>query len=124
MEGYLIFSTASDLLRVHHSSIVCITGDGNYSQLLLIGGEKRTLTIQLGQLEKLIYEQLGRHNRSFVRIGKSLIVNCNFIFYIHIARQQLVLVDSTNGRHILQASKEALRQLKTLIEHEPKGDKR
>ena len=122
MEGYLTISTAGDLLRVRHDSIVYITSDGNYSQLLLVGGEVRTLTIQLGQLERLIDKQLGVFKRCFIRIGKSLIVNQNFIFYIHIARQQLILADPANGRHTVQASKEALRQLKTLIEKEHEGD--
>lgn len=118
MGEHLIISTVNDLLRVHHDSIVYISSDGNYSQMLLVGGDMRVLTIQLGQMERLIEDQLGSYRRQFIRIGKSLIVNRNYIFYIHPSRQQLVLSDSRNERYTLQASKEALRQLKQLIEQE------
>ncbi|MBO7609535.1 MAG: LytTR family transcriptional regulator DNA-binding domain-containing protein [Muribaculaceae bacterium] len=118
MSGFLVISTASDLLRVRHDSIVYISSDGNYSQLLLPGGEMRLLTMQLGQVEKLIDNQLDIHRHNFIRIGKSLIINRNYIFYIHINRQQLVLKDNDGNQYTIQASKEALRQLKTLIETE------
>lgn len=121
MSGYLIISTVNDLLRVRHDNIVYINSDGNYSQLMLEDGDKRVLTIQLGQIEKLIDEQLGQYKSRFIRIGRSLIVNRSYIFYIHMSRQLLVLSDSNNERYTLQASKEALRQLKLLIEKENEG---
>ena len=75
MSSFLVISTASDMLRVRHDNIVYITSDGNYSQLLLSGGEIRLLTMQLGQVERLIDSQLGTFKRNFIRIGKSLIIN-------------------------------------------------
>ena len=121
MGEHLIISTVNDLLRVRHDKIVYISSDGNYSQLLLEGGDKRVVTIQLGQIERLIYDQLGQNKSDFIRIGRSLIVNRRYIFYIHMSRQQLVLCDNNNERYTLQASKEALRQLKQLIERGHEG---
>lgn len=122
MSSFLVISTASDMLRVRHDNIVYITSDGNYSQLLLSGGEIRLLTMQLGQVERLIDAQLGPFKRNFIRIGKSLIINKNYVYYIHINRQQLILCDAQGGQYTVQASKEALRQLKTLIETENEGN--
>lgn len=121
MGDHLIISTVNDLLRVRHDNIVYISSDGNYSQMLLVGGDMRVLTMQLGQMERLIEDLLGNYSRQFIWIGKSLIVNRSYIFYIHPSRQQLVLCDSRNERYTVQASKEALRQLKQLIEQENEG---
>lgn len=117
MHTHLIISTASDLLRVPASHILYIQSDGNYSTLFQIGGEMRLVTFQLGQLERMIAEQLadelGRH---FVRIGKSLIINLNYVYYINVAKQQLVLADNAANHYTLAASKEALKALKELFE--------
>lgn len=55
----LIITTTNDLLRLQYDNIVYITSDGNYSQFLLSGGDMRMVTVQLGQIERLIERQLG-----------------------------------------------------------------
>lgn len=74
------------------------------------------VTFQLGQIEKLISEQLPAMGEKFVRIGKSLIVNIDNVFLINIGRQQLILSDGMQNRYTLSASKEALKALKEYIE--------
>ena len=64
----------------------------------------------------MIAEQLPELSRQFVRIGKSLIINLNYVYYIHVPKQQLILVDGQQNRYTLSASKEALKALKELIE--------
>lgn len=117
----LIISTTSDLLRLQYDNIVYITSDGNYSQFLLSGGDLRMVTIQLGQIERLIENQLGVFGRLFIRIGKSLIINRDYIYYININQQRLELNDKVNQRYTVQASREALKQLKAVIEKENEG---
>lgn len=114
--AYLIISSATDLVRVAAGHIVCVTSDGNYSTIVQTGNEMRVVTTQLGQLERMIADQLPELGRTFVRIGKSLIINLNYVHYICIPKQQLVLVDSLQTRHVFTASREALRALKELIE--------
>lgn len=112
---YLVISTNTDLVRIAARHVVYITSDGNYSTIVQTGNEMRVVTTQLGQIERMIDEQspvLG----FFVRIGKSLIVNINSVHYINIPKQQLVLVDAQQNRHTLTASREALKDLKELIE--------
>lgn len=117
---YLVISTSIDLLRVASDEIVFISSDGNYSSFVFTYGESRVVTIQLGQLEKIIFDQLRTEGQNFVRIGKSLIINKEYIHYINISKQQLVLSDGKMTMHTLSASKEALKQLKELIEKEVK----
>lgn len=112
---YLVISTNTDLVRIAARHVVYITSDGNYSTIVQTSNEMRVVTTQLGQIERMIDEQSPGPG-VFVRIGKSLIVNINSVHYINIPKQQLVLVDAQQNRHTLTASREALKDLKELIE--------
>ena len=58
---------------------------------------------------------------SFVRVGKSLIVNKKYIYVINISSQELLLSGSRlNVEFKLKASKDALKDLKEQIEQETK----
>ena len=118
MNKYLIIPTTNDLVRVLPDRIVYISSDGNYSTLVQADGETRVLTFQLGQIEKLMATQLGSGGNCFIRIGKGLIINRSYIYYINIQKQRLVLSDVADVNHTLTASREALKQLKDLIEKE------
>ena len=76
------------------------------------------VSYQLGQIEKVISSQLGREGAVFIRIGKSLIINRSYIYYINIPKQKLILSDVNTFNHTVTASKEALKQLKELLEKE------
>lgn len=116
MKKQLIISTTIDLVRIAPECIVYIASDGNYSTLVQTDGEVRMLSYQLGQIEKMISSQLGSEGNVFIRIGKSLIINRSYIYYINISKQKLILSDTATFSHTVTASKEALKQLKELLE--------
>ena len=120
MKKELIISTSIDLVRIAPERIVYIVADGNYSTLVQADNESRILSYQLGQIEKLISAQLGSDGNIFIRIGKSLIINRSYIYYINIPKQRLVMSDVASFSHTLTASKEALKQLKELLEKDVK----
>ena len=115
MHTHLIISTSNELLRVAAAHIIYISSDGNYSNLLMSGGEIKMVTFQLGQIEEMIHKQLPEYKATFVRIGRSLIINLNHVYQINISRQCLVLQDR-DSTYTLSASKEALKALKEFIE--------
>lgn len=117
---YLIVPTSIDLVRIAPECIVYVASDGNYSTLVQTDGEMRMLSYQLGQIEKMIASQLGTDGNMFIRIGKSLIINRTYIYYINITKQKLTLSDTRTFSHTVAASKEALKQLKELLEKEMK----
>ncbi len=121
LKKYLIISTATDLVRIAPDKIVFISSDGNYCNLVQTDNETRMLTYQLGQVENMMREQLGTDGNLFIRIGRGLIINRNYIYYINIQSQKLILSDVTRFTHTVSASKDALKQLKELIEKEAKG---
>ena len=120
MQEYLVISTSVDLMRAASEDIVFISSDGNYSSFVFTYGESRVVTMQLGQVERLLAEQLTHSGANFIRIGKSLIINRTFISYINLTKQQLVLSDGHSTSHSLTASRDALKQLKELMEKDLK----
>lgn len=118
MKKHLIISTSNDLVRIAPDHIIYVSSDGNYSTLVQTDGEMRMLSFQLGQIEKQIASQLGTGGNVFIRIGKSLIINRSYIYYINVSKQKLTLSDVATFSHTIAASKEALKQLKELLEKE------
>lgn len=114
----LFFYTSTELLRIPADAVVFITADGNYSAITMADGSDYVLTMQLGHIERRIAEAVESDDNRFIRIGKSLIVNREFITFINPSRQKLTLSDCRTFRHEVSASREALKTLKELIEME------
>lgn len=111
-----MISTATEMVRLLEKNIVCITSDGNYSHICAIGGEMFLVASQLGQIERLISEQLRSSYGYFIRIGRGLIINMRYLCYINISKQKLYLLDSSGKKYVQEASREALVQLKNMTE--------
>jgi len=115
----LIISNSNELVRVKPERIVYVESDGNYSTMVLHDKTKQIFTMNLAHCQQLMEEQLGKDAMTFIRIGKQLIVNRAYIFKINPNKQQLIMSDmDVNIAFDLQASKEALKQLKALLESE------
>lgn len=120
MKKHIIIATSVDLVRIAPERLVYVSADGDYSIFVQSDGETRVLTFQLGQIERIMSEQLGSEGNTFIRIGKSLIINRSYVYYINVQRQKLILSDNATFSHTVSASKEALKQLKELLEKEIK----
>ena len=114
--AYIIISKGTEFLRVPQDKLVYISSDGNYSNVVTVDNRQRLVTFQLGQLEGMIGEQLGEKGSHFLRIGRSLIINIDYIYLIDISKQQLVLSDCAGCYHELSASREVLIKLKAYME--------
>ena len=119
MKRQIIISSTNELVRVLPQRIVYISSDGNYSTMVLHDKTEHMFTFKLSHFQKIIETQLKEDARTFIRIGKSLIINKEYIYKINMGKQLLVLSDMVlNQAFTLSASKEALRQLKLLLETE------
>lgn len=112
----LKIATSVGLFRVPTEDIAYIEASGNYCDVRLFNGEAVTMTFQL----HYFVEALNRlKEKLFVRVGKSLIVNKNYVYSINITNQDLKLMDHRMCQGFkLKASKEALKELKTILEQE------
>ena len=112
----LKISTSVGLFRVPTEDIAYIEASGNYCDVHLFNGEAVTMTFQL----HYFVEALSKLKQNFfTRVGKSLIVNKNFVYAINVTSQDLRLMDHRMNQNFkLKASKEALKELKTVLEQE------
>lgn len=115
----LIISNANELVRIKPERLVYVESDGNYSTMVLHDKTEQVFTMNLAHCQQLMEEQLGTEAMTFIRLGKQLIVNRAYIFKINPTKQQLLMSNmQVNIAFELSASKEALKQLKALIESE------
>ena len=117
---YILLSRNTELLRIHPDRLIYISSDGNYSNVVTLDNRSRLVTYQLGQIEDMIGEQLGDEGSIFLRLGRALIINTNYIHFIDISKQQIILSDCAGCYHELSASREVLIKLKAYIESSSK----
>ena len=117
MPQYITISTATELLRIPADKLMFITAEGNWSKVYNQDGHSILVGRQLGQLEQDIYDQFGDQQTPFVRIGRSLIVNKDYIYRIDTS-EQTIIISNFCGQYFTQlASKQALSQIKFMIEN-------
>lgn len=113
----LIISNANELVRVKPERIVYIESDGNYSTMVLHDKTEHVFTMNLAHCQQLIEDQLGKEADRFIRFGKQVIINREYIFKINVNKQTLMMSDmALNHAFTLTASKEALKKLKIVLE--------
>ena len=113
----IIIYTANELIRIQPEVIVYAISEGNYTTLVLIDLTKHVFAFNLSHLEKLLHNQLGEEESMFIRTGKRLIINREYVYKVNIGKQRLILADIRNNISIpLTASKVSLRQLKSYLE--------
>lgn len=117
---HILLSRNTELLRIHPDRLIYISSDGNYSNVVTLDNRSRLVTYQLGQIEDMIGEQLGDEGSIFLRLGRALIINTNYIHFIDISKQQIILSDCAGCYHELSASREVLIKLKAYIESSSK----
>lgn len=69
---WLKIPTTTELVRIRTDEIVGVVADGNYSNVWLYDGRKRTMTFKLHYFDEAFE---GLQQNPFVRIGRSLIIN-------------------------------------------------
>ena len=116
MPNHFVIFKGTELHRFPLDAIICISADGNYSHVMTVDGRKTLICLQLGQIEALMGDQLGKGITNFVRIGRGHIINTDYINHIDISKQVLILSDCRSVRTELAASREALIKLKDYVE--------
>ena len=116
MKRYIIISKGTELLRIPADSLMFVSSDGNYSNIITEDGRTRLVTLQLGQIEDILQEQLSNAESNFLRLGRSLIINTDYIYFIDTSKQELILSNCKRSYHVLTASREVLIKLKAYME--------
>ena len=106
----------SEILYLRLDSILYIQADGNYSNIYLTdGGVISTLTYQRAEIARLMEEQLPAEMRKqFVLVGRSYMVNTNYVLRIQPSRHILtfgVNIFGTTKKISIKATSKALDML-------------
>ena len=113
---WLKITTNSEIIRIPTDEIIFIKGDGNYSDIFLANGKKENV---ISQLHDLMDKLTTLNYNPFYRVGKSLIINRDYIFKVNPRLQRIILSNSRLEKDILiKASKDALKNLKEKLETE------
>lgn len=122
MAEWIQFQTSVEVVRLLPKEIVYVEADGNYCDICLFNGFKYTLTAQLH-----VFDERFRmlKDNPFVRIGKSLIINRNYISRVSKNDNSISLLGM--GLHTefkTKASRDAIRALKEELEKGGADDNR
>ena len=113
---WLKITTNSEIIRIPTDEIIFIKGDGNYSDIFLANGKKENV---ISQLHDLMDKLTTLNYNPFYRVGKSLIINRDYVFKVNPGLQRIILSNSLLEKDILiKASKDALKNLKEKLETE------
>ena len=115
MKHLLVISKGTEYLRIPVAQLIFISAQGNYSEVVLHDGRKLLVAYQLGHIADMLDNQFGKHDGRLIRIGRSLIVNKEYIHIIDSAKQQIDLSDCHDCYYELNAPREALAGYKAYL---------
>jgi len=118
MERYLIIKTRDEFLRLRINDILYLEADRNYTKLLLTEGIQFTFAINLGKIEEMLERQAQDSKSILLRVGKSYIINKNYILQINLPKQKLLMLTPGGKPRELVIPKEPLKALKDMLEQE------
>ncbi len=117
MPQYLTISNSKEMFRFRSDRIVYVASDGNYSVIHMSDGDQRVVIRKLLEIEELMGKQFcSCVGEKFIRVGRELIINTDYVYYINPNRQQILLCDNERVKVELSAPKQALKLLKTYFE--------
>lgn len=112
----LCLNSRDELIVIRLDQVAYLESNGNYSNVVMIGGTKIMLTFGLGKMEEFIMNSFRDTGRSyFVRLGRKYIINQTYLFQISIPRQRLVLSDMAGHSYTLSVPKTLLKNYKELM---------
>lgn len=112
----LTITNNKELYRLPVDNIVCVAADGNYSMFTMTDQRKHTVILKLGEIEEMLGALAAESQSQFVRVGKSVIINLNYVLHVAPTRKCMVLSDCRTFELTLSASQEALSALKRYLE--------
>lgn len=109
----LCLNSRDELIVIDLEKVAYFQANGNYTLMVYISGQKQLLTIGLTKVEMLLRAAtpVGRPG-VFLRLGRSQIINKQFIITISVTKQRLYLGDYENHLHTLSVPKNLLKALK------------
>ena len=112
----LCVNSRDELIIMDLDLVACFAADGNYTTIQYIEGQKVTASIGLSKMESLVSAAYPKGEPSpFVRLGRSLLVNQNYLCHINVQKQRLVLSDLHKSSISINVTKNLLKTYKQFV---------
>lgn len=115
MKEYFILQNSQKLYRLATDDILYVSADGNYSKIYLINGTHIHCYITLASFSDTLRQQCHHSADDFVRLGRSLLVNVNYLFCIDMETNSLKLMNKNMDIIELTAPSDSLKLLKEFL---------
>ena len=106
------FNSRDELLTLNLDLLAAIQANGKYTRAVYINKREFTLTVNITKVEEALKDY---HDYRFIRLGRSIIVNHQFLLRIELNKQQLVLSDGYKNDLRIRIPKQNLRDYKEAI---------
>lgn len=119
MPRFLYFNNRDEFFRIRVEDMVYFEADKNYTVLHLATGQNLVFTLSMQRMQEFLLASLGDQARAFIRVGKSCIINSNYVFNIDLSKRVLKLnVPGQSSYYPIKVSYEALKKLRALYVRE------
>lgn len=111
----LCINSRDELFILDLEKVVYMQANGNYTRIVYNEGMQVMVTLGLSKLEGMIKMVVPKDVQSpFVRLGRSYIINQDYLAHIDVLKQRLTLSDCQTHRHVLEMPKALLKAYKDL----------
>lgn len=117
-------NTRDELNLIDLDLVACVKASGNYSNVMYIDGKKIMVSVGLSVFEGIIKDAVAKRAlaNTFVRLGRSVIINNRYLSQINILNQKVILSDFGTHAYHLSAPKNVLKSYKELIRNSYSGN--
>lgn len=113
----ICLNSRDEVIIIDLSKVAFFQAKGCYALVNFIEGETTLLTTSLGKLEELVttaYSCSGKLSQ-FIRLGRSLIINQDFLSSLNIIKRKITLSDRSGHSFILELSKPTIKKYKEML---------
>lgn len=97
---------------VDPTSLMCIEAEQNYTRWYFSDGTELTLLYQLHQCEEFITSQARENSLTLARVGRSSIINFQYITQLDMTNKIMVLSNRRNFAKKISVPEESLKKIK------------
>ncbi|WP_278910223.1 hypothetical protein [Leyella stercorea] len=112
----ICINNRDEMIILFVDNIAYIMADGNYTKICYIGGLFTVLSLGISKIEAMLSQAYPKGTTSsFIRLGRSVIINQMFLYDINILKQHLVLSDCLKNSVTLKLPKPLLKKYKDMV---------
>lgn len=121
----LYFNTRDELTCIDINLVAAVQADGNYSKVIYVTQKEIILTHGISKVEEAL-KMCNDSRNTFIRLGRSVLINHAFLQKIDLQKSTLILGDSSKNEIRINLPKQVIKTYRDAIikKVEIQGDKK